>query len=173
MCVIYRTIATAFLCGIVLGCSKPEAVKPEPAKPTATAAAPIAAPVATPIVASTPKPTASAPEAASLPAGEPPLGTPVLKKSTAAEDLKVVQDVLAKILKIKPEAVDPKSTLSTLKASNLDMADAVMEIEEKLKIAIPKSALQKAADTDMPYEVIEKLTVAKFAEVVTTIRAKQ
>lgn len=196
---ITTTLAAALVCSLTFGCNKPaEPPKPDPTKaPTPPAATPPATPPAAgptlpvppdgpTLPGATPaKPAASA--SVTGPTLTPPPGGPELPKPgaaaaatvpafakrPAADDLKAVQEAIAKQMKIKPEDVKPTATLAELKMSALDYPDAIDALERKLNITISKVALQKASGADMPYDVIEKLTVQKLADTINAIPPKQ
>lgn len=179
----FRLIGTLLLCGLLSGCETKVEVKgptPPPAPtPSATPKAP-EAPVLTMPKLDGPKidgPKLSPPAAGpsilppDLPAAignAPTPSSPAANpdKRKLADDLTVVQASIAAVMKLKAADVEPTKTLAQLKVTNLDMADIREQIETRLKISLPMATLQKAAGTDMPYEVVDKLTVAKLAEVV-------
>jgi acyl carrier protein len=186
--------AAALVCSFTFGCSKPaEPPKPDPTKapPAPPAASAPAAGPTLPVPTGGPTLPGPTPPGATAsvtgPALTPPPGGPELPKPgaaaattvpafakrPAADDLKAVQEAIAKQMKIKPEDVKPTATLAELKMSALDYPDAVDALERKLNITISKVALQKASGADMPYDVIEKLTVQKLADTINAIPPKQ
>jgi hypothetical protein len=106
--------------------------------------------------------------------GAPAVAPPrVVAGRSYDDDLAVVKATIAKVMRIKPEAVEPKLTLSDLKVTNLDLADIREMLETKLKIQLRPAALKMAAGTEDPYAVVDKLTVSRFAAVVNAApRAK-
>lgn len=187
--------AAALVCSLSFGCSKPaELPKPDPAKlptpPAASSSSPASGPTL-PVPTGGPTLPGPTPPSASAsvtgPALPPPPGgpdlpkpgaaaattVPAFAKRPAADDLKAVQEAIAKQMKIKPEDVKPTATLAELKMSALDYPDAIDALERKLNITISKVALQKASGADMPYDVIEKLTVQKLADAINAIPPKQ
>jgi len=183
--------AAALVCSFSFGCSKPaEPPKPDPTKlppkPTATAPAGPTLPVP-PGGPTLPGPTPPAASASVTgPALTPPPGGPELPKPgagaattvpgfakrPAGADLKAVQEVIAKTMKMKVEDVKPTATLDELKMSNLDYSDAVEALEQRLNITISKLALKKAAGVEGDY-VTEKLTVQTMADAINAIPPKQ
>lgn len=174
----FRLIGTLLLCGLLSGCETKVEVKgptPPPAPtPSATPKAPEAPALGMPKIDG-PKlsPPAAGPSILppDLPAAIGNAPTPTSPaanpdKRKLADDLTVVQASIAAVMKLKAADVEPTKTLAQLKVTNLDMADIREQIETRLKISLPMATLQKAAGTDMPYEVVDKLTVAKLAEVV-------
>lgn len=188
------------VCSLAFGCNKPaEPPKPDPTKappapPAASVPAGSAAAPTLPVPSDGPKLPDVTPPKPPMPSASvtgptltPPPGGPELPKPgantsaplpgfakrPAADDLKVVQEVIAKQMKLKPEDVKPTATLDELKMSNLDYSDVVELLEQRLNITISKLALKKAAGVDMDYDVIEKLTVQKMADAINAIPPKQ
>lgn len=87
----------------------------------------------------------------------------------AADDLRAVQEVIGKVMKLKPQFVSPDARLIDLQMTTLDYADTLEMLETKLNITISKRELLKAAGITEQYEVVEKLTVKKLAEFVNTL----
>src|SRR4051794_39744647 len=82
------------------------------------------------------------------------------------EELRMVQTVVAELLKLKPEQIDPQKTFAQLKADDLDLVEATMEIEDRLKISIPDEAIVKAAGVSSTDQLVNKMTIAQFANAV-------
>ena len=185
--------AAALVCSFTFGCSKPaDPPKPDPKKlPTPPAATASVSGPTLPVPTGGPTLPGPTPPAATAsvtgPVLTPPPGGPELPKPgaatsatvpgfakrPAADDLKAVQEAIAKQMKIKPEDVKPTATLAELKMSALDYPDAIDALERKLNIVISKPILQKAAGADTPYETIDKLTVQKLADAINAIPPKQ
>jgi acyl carrier protein len=80
--------------------------------------------------------------------------------------------VIAKVMRIKAEDVDPKKTLAQLKVGPLELADIRDELETRLKITLPSATLEKISGAEDKYTVADKLTVAQLADAVNATPTK-
>jgi len=195
MSYVHRIIAAVLLCGLVSGCEKKAEVAAPPAPPAPVAkpkASPPEAPISTlpkiggPTLTPPSAPTLTPPSSPALTTPVSPLGLDVPKPAVVpavsgapntstrklADDLTVVQAVIANVKGIKAADVDPTKKLADLKISNLDLADIREQIEGRLKITLPSAALEKASGSADQYGVVDKLTVQQLADVVNGIAAK-
>jgi acyl carrier protein len=97
------------------------------------------------------------------PAARPVQTTPRLSD---AEALRLAQEILSSQFRKPAESFRSEMTMAQLDADELDMVEMVMEAEDRLKVVIPDELLEKVTGTAKPDELLKKLTVAKFAEVV-------
>jgi acyl carrier protein len=104
------------------------------------------------------------------PAVKAPRPVAATQASAADEDLRLVQTVVAELLKCKPQDVAPHKTFAQLRADELDLVEAVMEVEDRLTISISDEAIFRAAGTSSMDEVLSRLTIARFAQAVSAIR---
>lgn len=196
MSYVHRIIAAVLLCGLLSGCDSKKPEVAAPPAPPAPAAKPKAsapeAPISTlpkiggPTLTPPSAPTLTTPSSPALTTPVSPLGLDVPKPAVVpavsgapntstrkiADDLTVVQAVIANVKGIKAADVDPTKKLADLKISNLDLADIREQIEGRLKITLPSAALEKASGSADQYGVVDKLTVQQLADVVNGIAAK-
>jgi acyl carrier protein len=97
-------------------------------------------------------------------------GANLPKSDTRSDDLLLVQNVLAKLLGLKSQEVRPELTLRQLHVDDLDLVEAVMEIEDTLKIQIPDQVLTSAAEPQSTQAALDQLTVKQLAAIVTANR---
>lgn len=114
--------------------------------------------IATAIAAALDGPVASA--APKLPTSRPAMGA----------ELDLVRQVLAEQLGLALVDVTPQKTFGQLAANELDLLEATMEIEDRLSITIDDASLDCAAGTKDLAATLAKLTVERFARVVTDAR---
>jgi acyl carrier protein len=86
------------------------------------------------------------------------------------EDLRLVRTVLAELLKINAESIEPQKTFADLHADELDLVETVMEIEDRLKVSITDEAIAKSAGSAEPDKLLNHLTVEQLARVVSEAR---
>lgn len=73
-------------------------------------------------------------------------------------DFELIQEIIAKTLRIKPEEVTPdKSFEDDLDADSLDRAEIIMQLEDALHIEIPDDAAENIVTVGDAYEEIKKL----------------
>jgi len=167
--------------------AKPKASAPEaPISTLPKIGGPTLTPPSAPTLTTPSAPTLTTPSSPALTTPVSPLGLDVPKPAVVpavsgapntstrkiADDLTVVQAVIANVKGIKAADVDPTKKLADLKISNLDLADIREQIEGRLKITLPSAALEKASGSADQYGVVDKLTVQQLADVVNGIAAK-
>ena len=103
----------------------------------------------------------------STPPSAPPTASPKYGR-TEAENAVIL--VLATQLGKNAGEIDPSRSLKDLGADELDLVEAVMELEEKLDITIADEALDKASGYSKVEDLVSGLTVEKFAAVVSEAR---
>jgi acyl carrier protein len=87
-----------------------------------------------------------------------------------SNDLKVVQQVLGELLKIKPQSITANKTFAQLHANDLDLIEAIMELEDRLKISIPDDSFELTTGVKDPNQLIATLTVAHITQIVSNAR---
>jgi acyl carrier protein len=97
-------------------------------------------------------------------------GTPTTPAPAPSADLQVVQEVFAELLKRTPQSIRPEMSMEQLPADDLDLVEAVMEIEDRLNISISDDAISRASEGAKPDQWLSRLTVGKLAEIVTASR---
>lgn len=105
------------------------------------------------------------------PSGQSAVATPS-KVEASDHDLRMVQEVLSELLELEPQTIDPETTFAQLQADDLDLVEAVMELEDRLDIRIPDEAIRGVGYPASPQMVLDKLTVRRLAEVVCDARQK-
>jgi acyl carrier protein len=103
----------------------------------------------------------------SSPPNRPSIGPPKYGR-TEAENAVIV--VLAKQLGKNPGEINTWRSLKDLGADELDLVEAVMELEEALRVSITDETLDKASGSSKQEDLLTSLTVEKLAAVVAEAR---
>ncbi len=87
----------------------------------------------------------------------------IASDEASAEAVDRVRGLLAELFQIELDAIGPDTTLAALDLDELDLVEAVMEVEDSFEVSIPEDDLAAAAGSDNADVLLSWLTPRRLA----------